>query len=165
MQEYENAEAQSEQIDHQVNLNDQSEPMAQPGFETGDAPYVQEYVPEQPELSGDTIKPKRGARRARREPPVVTPLIADKLKKRMMNLPPKTGRSLRRKQSATDVVIMLMEPIKEMLARGYNVADVQQFFEQNGVPISSATIRTGMIRAGVLKTKRRASRNNKGGAE
>ena len=159
MQEYENVNLQDDQIGDQFNQNNP----IQPGFETGGAPYVQEREPEQVVAAG-TDK-KRRARRARKETPVVTPLIAEKLAKRMMDLPPKTSRSDKRKQTADDIVNMLIEPIKSMLERGYNVADIHRFFEQNGIPIAPATIRSSMAKAGIIKARGRKPGNNKGGAE
>ncbi len=160
MQEYENVEFQNEQIGEQINRNNP----VQIGVEAGDESGDYDRAPEQ-SAAPDGIKVKQRARRARKELPTVTPLVAEKLAKRMMNLPPKTSRTAKRQQTADDIVRMLIEPIKNMLERGYNVADVQRFFEQNGIPISPATIRASMIKAGLLKTRARSPRNNKGGAE
>ena len=83
----------------------------------------------------------------------------------MMELPQKMGGAFRKKQTAGDIIEMLIEPIKVMHERGYNAADIKRFLEQNGIHVSSAAVRAGMIKFGVLAPRKRATDDNKGGVE
>lgn len=151
---------------HQDTPTDQSggDIMQQPfTTDAGHPPESHEAAPDLPESTGGTNK--RGARRSRRAPTVVTPLVVEKIAHRAMKLPQKMDGASRKKQTAGDIVDMLIEPIRTMHERGYNVADIHRFLDQNSIRVSPAAVRAGMTKAGIITPIKRAAKNNKGGAQ